>query len=306
MYKLAGAAVKSNVIVEFRMDGGIDSAIQRTIERALQRRVRSWRALAGGMISQVMRVELDKGESVVAKIGDGGHDLTIEAYMLRYLREHSGLPVPEVLHDESSLLLMEFVEGQIEWEGESLCHLGELLARCHQVTSASYGHERDTLIGPLHQPNRPMDSWIEFFRERRLLYMIGVARDSGNLPAELEDRLHRIADRVDEFLIEPEKPVLIHGDMWKTNVISRAGRVTGIIDPALYYAHNEMELAYMTLFDGTGEEFFRAYSNTVPLEDDFYTTRRHIYNLYPLLIHLTVFGAKYRPPLHETLSRFGI
>ena len=95
------------------MDGGIDRAIQRTIERALQRRVRTFQPLAGGMISQVMRVELDKGESVVAKIGDGGHDLTIEAYMLRYLREHSGLPVPEVLHDEPSLLLMEFVEGQI-------------------------------------------------------------------------------------------------------------------------------------------------------------------------------------------------
>lgn len=287
------------------MDGIIDRVNQQKIERALQRRVRTWQPLAGGMISQVMRVEVDNGESVVAKIGDGGHDLGIEAYMLRYLREHSGLPVPEVLHDEPSLLLMEFVEGRIEWEGDSLRHLGELLARCHQVTSTSYGHERDTLIGPLHQPNGPTDSWIEFFREHRLLYMIGVARKSGNLPAGLEDRLYRIADRVDEFLIEPEKPVLIHGDMWKTNVISRAGRVAGILDPALYYAHNEMELAYMTLFSGTGDEFFRAYSKTIPIENNFYTTRRHIYNLYPLLIHLTIFGAKYLPPLNETLRRFG-
>ena len=86
--------------------------------------------------------------------------------------------------------------------------------------------------------------------------MIGVARDSGNLPAELEDRLHRIADRVDEFLIEPEKPVLIHGDMWKTNVISRAGRVTGIIDPALYYAHNEMEAGLHDLVRRHGERVF--------------------------------------------------
>ncbi len=287
------------------MDGIMDRANQLAIERALQRRARAWQPLAGGMISQVMRVELDKGESVVAKIGDGGHDLSIEAYMLRYLREHSGLPVPEVLHDEANLLLMEFVDGRIEWEGESLRHLGELLARCHQVTGPSYGHERDTLIGPLHQPNGRMNSWIEFFREKRLVYMIGVARTSGELPAELEQRLNRIADRVDEFLIEPEKPVLIHGDMWKSNVISRAGRVAGILDPALYYAHNEMELAYMTLFSGTGDEFFQAYRNTIPIEDDFYTMRRHIYNLYPLLIHLTIFGAKYVPPLKESLARFG-
>ena len=102
-----------------------------------------------------------------------------------------------------------------------------------------------------------MTSWIEFFREQRLRYMIGIARESGNLPAELERAAlsHRRSSWT-EYLIEPAKPALIHGDMWKTNVISRAGRVAGIIDPALYYAHNEMELAYMTLFSGTGEEFF--------------------------------------------------
>lgn len=275
------------------------------IERMLQQRVRSWQPLAGGMISQVIRVDLEGGESIVAKAGDGGHDLTIEAYMLRYLRERTGLPVPEVLRDEPDLLLMEFVEGRIEWEGTAMRHLGELLANCHQVTSQYYGLERDTLIGPLHQPNPQMRSWIAFFREQRLLYMIGIARDTGNLPAALEQRLLRIAAKVDRYLIEPAKPALIHGDMWKTNVIARAGRVAGIIDPALYYAHNEMELVYMTLFGGTGEEFFSAYSKTIPIESEFFSTRRHIYNLYPLLIHLTIFGSKYLEPLRQTLKRFG-
>lgn len=275
------------------------------IERITQQKARAWQPLAGGMISQVLRVDLEGGDSIVAKAGDGGHDLTIEAYMLCYLREQTELPVPEVLHEEPNLLLMEFVEGRIEWEGEALRHLGALLARCHQVSSQSYGLERDTLIGPLHQPNPQMGSWIAFFREQRLLYMIGIARDSGHLPAALEQRLRRIADKVHRYLIEPAKPALIHGDMWKTNVITRAGRVAGIIDPALYYAHNEMELAYMTLFGGTGEEFFSAYTETIPIEDEFYSTRRHIYNLYPLLIHLTIFGSKYLKPLRQTLKRFG-
>ena len=80
--------------------------------------------------------------------------------------------------------------------------------------------------------------------------------------------------------------------------------MAGIIDPALYYAHNEMELAYMTLFSGTGEEFFAVYTDYIPIEEEFFITRRHIYNLYPLLIHLTIFGEKYLEPLHETLVRF--
>ena len=288
------------------MEGGIDKATRLKIEGALHGRVRSWRALAGGMISRVLRVELESGAALVAKIGDGGHDLTIEAYMLRYLRANSGLPVPAVLHDEAGLLLMDYVPGRSEWEGEALRHLGELLAGCHQVTGAAYGLERDTLTGPLRQPNRPMQSWIAFFRERRLRYMIGVARESGHLPAELEGRLFRMAERLERFLIEPSSPVLIHGDMWRTNVIARGGRIAGIIDPALYYAHNEIELAYMTLFSGTGAEFFAAYSSYIPIDSDFYAARRHVYNLYPLLVHLTIFGAKYRQPIDETLKRFGI
>ena len=287
------------------MDSTIDSALQSSLERALNRNVRSWQPLSGGMISQVLRVELEDSESIVAKVGDGKHDLTIEAYMLRYLRQHSGLPVPAVLHVEADLLLMEFVEGRIEWEGEALRHLGELLARCHQVTSPAYGLERDTLIGPLHQPNPQTDSWIEFFREQRLLYMIGVGRESGELPAELERRLLRMADQLERHLFEPTQPALIHGDMWKTNVIVRDGRVAGILDPALYYGHNEMELAYMTLFNGTGPEFFDAYTDQIMIEDDFFRTRRHIYNLYPLLIHLVIFGERFLQPLHETLERVG-
>ena len=161
------------------------------------------------------------------------------------------------------------------------------------------------MIGPLHQPNPWQESWISFFREQRLLYIIDLARDSGCLPSALERRLRRMAETIDEFLIEPDSPVLIHGDMWRTNILVRGGRVTGIIDPALYYAHNEMELAYMTLFNGIGDDFFAAYSEIQPIEREFYELRRHIYNLYPLVIHLIIFGEQYIPPIAATLSRFG-
>ena len=280
-------------------------ATRAKLEHALQRPVRAWQALAGGMISRVLRVELDDGELLVAKIGDGGHDLSIEAYMMRYLRARSGLPVPAVLHADPSLLIMEYVPGRSVWEGEPLSHLGELLAGCHQVTGDAYGLERDTLTGPLRQPNPQMTSWIAFYREQRLRYMIGVARASGHLPATIEQRLFQLAENLEQFLTEPRRPALIHGDMWCTNVIARNGRIAGIIDPALYYAHNEMELAYMTLFSGTGSEFFSAYSRHIPIEDEFWSTRRHIYNLYPLLVHLTLFGQKYLPPIEETIKRFG-
>ncbi len=276
------------------------------IENIVNRRIARVIPLAGGMISQVVKIEFRNGDALVAKIGDGAHDLRIEAYMLRYLEEKSNLPVPKVYHEEADLLLMAYIEGETEWDSASLAELGHLLANCHQIDAGCYGLERDTLIGPLHQPNAQSESWIEFFREHRLQYMIGVARESGHLPPQLQGRLAAFADQIERYVIEPKSPALIHGDMWRTNVIVRDGCIAGIIDPALYYAHNEMELAYMTLFDGVGREFFAAYREIQPVENEFFDTRRHVYNLYPLLVHLTIFGAKYLQPLDATLKHFSI
>ncbi len=276
------------------------------IRQIVQREPLRTQPLKGGKISQVVRVDFAVGDSLVAKFGDGGHDLTIEAYMLDVFRARSGLPVPRVIHAEPDLLLMEFVAGADDLTPESLRQLGTLLAQCHQVRGPAYGLERDTLIGPLHQPNPPTASWVQFFRDNRLLYMTDKARESGELPAALDDRLLRFADVVGDFLIEPDYPALIHGDMWRTNIVVHGKQVAAIIDPALYYAHNEMELAYMTLFDGFGEDLFRSYHEILPIDMAFYSVRRHIYNLYPLLVHLIIFGSKYIRLLEDNLSRFGV
>ncbi len=286
-------------------EAALSAAALRAIHDACGRRPTRWEELAGGMISRVLRVDLEGGGAIVAKLGDGSHDLGIEAWMLRYLRRKTRLPVPEVISAEPDLLLLEFIAGQSGWNDPSLQDLAGLLTAFHAITASAYGMERDTLIGPLRQPNAPDQSWIGFFRERRLLHFLGVARDSGNLPPTLDERLLRLADRLDGLLIEPERPALIHGDIWRTNVITHRGRVAALIDPALYYAHHEMELAYMTLFDGAGPAFFRAYHERSPIDSEFWTRRRHVYNLYPLLVHLIIFGARFLEPLDETLARVG-
>ena len=278
--------------------------LKQKIEKITDQQIIRIRPLAGGMISQVVRIDLDRRGSVVAKLGSSAHDLTIEAWMLGYLRQHSRLPVPQVLHAEANLLLIEFIDGAAGLDAGSQAHLGELLAECHQIKGTAYGLEQDTLIGPIHQPNLQSESWIEFFREQRLLYMTNIARQSGNLPPALDLRLQQFAAALDRYLIEPDSPALIHGDIWWTNVIVRQSRIVGIIDPALYYAHREMELAYMTLFDTVGDDFFASYMQAIPLDAAFFELRQHIYHLYPLLVHLTIFGSKYCQPLDSTLRHF--
>ncbi|WP_166395833.1 fructosamine kinase family protein [Rubrobacter marinus] len=251
------------------------------------------------------RAELSDGSSVVAKVDRSGEaNLGREAYMLRYLRERSELPVPEVYFSSEGLLLMEFVEG-----GGALSpaepHAAELLSALHGVTAEAYGHERDTLIGSLSQPNPWTRSWAEFFREQRLLYAAGVAREAGRLPAKLHRRVQDLAGKLGEIIPDPAPPSLIHGDVWSGNVLARGDRISAFLDPAIYHADPEMELAYISLFDSFGPRFFERYAELSAIRPGFFEERRHLYALYPLLVHVYYFGGSYVEAVDRTLRRFG-
>src|SRR5918992_2231852 len=168
------------------------------IEEHLGERLLSARPLGGGCIGEVYRVELADGTPLVAKVDrEGAAHLEREAYMLRYLRERSELPVPEVFHGSETLLLMEFVEGTSRFSEGAEHHAAELLAGLHGISAGAYGHERDTLIGSLDQPNPWTESWVEFFREQRLLYIARVAHEAGRLPREDLERVERLAERLE-------------------------------------------------------------------------------------------------------------
>ena len=272
----------------------------------LGERLRTVRPLGGGCIGEVYRAELEDGTPLVAKVDRGGEShLDREAYMLRYLRDKTDLPVPEVFHGSETLLLMEFVEGTGRFSGEAERHAAELLAALHGITADGYGHERDTLIGSLDQPNPWTEDWVEFFREHRLLYAAGVANAAGRLPDEDMGRVKRLAGRLGNFIDEPNPPALVHGDAWRGNVLARGARISAFLDPAIYHADPEIELAFISLFNSFGDAFVRRYAELRPIRDGFFETRHDLYNLYPLLIHTYYFGGGYLASVRRILDRFG-
>jgi fructosamine-3-kinase len=277
------------------------------VEAHLGERMLSVRPLGGGCIGEVYRAELEEGTPLVAKVDrEGESHLEREAYMLRYLREKSDLLVPEVYHGSEKLLLMQFIEGSSRFTEGSERHAAELLAGLHDITADSYGHERDTLIGALDQPNPPTKSWAEFFRDRRLLYIALVAHEAGRLPVEDLLRVERLSEKLDELIDDPTPPALIHGDVWSANVLARGDRITAFLDPAIYYADPEIELAFISLFDSFGRPFFDRYQEIRPIRDGFFEGRRDLYNLYPLLVHTYYFGAGYLGSVRHMLDRFGL
>jgi fructosamine-3-kinase len=199
---------------------------------------------------------------------------------------------------------MEHIEGESRFSESAQRHAAELLATLHNISGAYFGFERDTLIGGLHQPNPRCDSWIDFFRDQRLFYMAGEAARVGRLPGHFLRRLEQFANHLGDWLSEPEYPALIHGDVWTTNVLASGGHITGFLDPAIYYAHPEIELAFITLFNTFDAAFFRRYSELRPIAPAFFETRRDIYNLYPLLVHVRLFGGGYVASVDAILRRF--
>jgi len=259
-------------------------------------------ALRGGDIAAIWRVDFDDGRVLVAK---QGHDLETEAWMLRYLKTHSKLPLPTVHHADDTLLVMDFIEHDETFDGFAETHLGELVAGLHSIEATQFGAERDTLIGGLRQPNLPSDNWRDFFRDQRLLAMARSALDAGRLPLALMRRIEALAGKLHIWLRNDARPALIHGDLWAGNMLSRRTKVVALIDPAIYYADPEIELAFMTLFSSVGKNFFARYAERRPMRAGFFEERRELYNLYPLLVHVRLFGGPYVSQVERTLSRYG-
>ena len=280
--------------------------IRAEIETAVDQAAIDIAPLTGGCVGQVYQVRLVDGQLLVAKVDERpSPQLDVEGFMLTYLATYSQLPVPEVILAMPHLLLMTYVPGESHFTSQTQQHAAELLAALHSVTAPTYGLERDTLIGGLVQPNRPMASWLDFFREQRLMKMGAEAVKRGGMPANFLNRLERLGEQLGRWLVEPERPSLIHGDVWTTNVLAQVDRITTFIDPAIYYADPEIELAFTTLFGTFGRPFFDRYQEIRPIRAGFFEERRDLYNLYPLLVHVSLFGGSYIQAVDRTLRHFG-
>lgn len=267
-------------------------------------------ALSGGCVGDVFCITMPSGPDLVVKVGDTGSGpesgLNCEGFMLRYLARQSQLPVPEVIHADDTLLVMHKIESGgglgAAVQRDAAVHLVAL----HDLTTdRGYGFERDTVIGGLAQPNPWTPRWLDFFRDQRLVHMGREAERMGRLPSATLTRLMRFVEHLARWIKEPAQPSLIHGDMWSGNVLSANERITGFIDPAIYFADAEIELAFSTLFNTFGAAFFDRYTELHPIKPGFFEQRCEIYNLYPLLVHVCLFGGSYVASVERTLKKFG-
>ena len=276
--------------------------------------------LSGGDINKAYGLTLNNGRHIFMKANakTNAAFFTAEAAGLQAIADTHTIGTPRILctgTDDGedvgySFLLLEYIQSAGRrsdyWEV-----LGQELAAMHKASTGvpepvegpayQYGFPQNNFIGARPQNNTWTDSWITFFRDYRLAPQFRDA-DSYFTAAD-RTKITKLLDNLDRFLIEPEYPSLLHGDLWGGNVMCGPDGKAMLIDPACYIGHREADLAMTQLFGGFPKQFYEAYNASAPLQPG-YEERRDLYNLYQLLNHLNLFGPTYLGPVLSIVDEY--
>lgn len=287
------------------MASDFDPDLAHALARHLGAEVRQHHALGGGDIARAYRVELSSGVVIFVKtLPDAESLFESEAWGLAWLRATKTLTIPEVLavgRDPVAFLALEYLERAAP-AADHEERLGAGLAAMHRVGAPTFGLDHDNFIGTLPQCNTPAATWPEFYRDARLMPLVRRAIERGLLTKDHARAFDQLYARLPERCGPAEPPARLHGDLWAGNRhVGRRGEPV-LIDPAVYGGHREMDLAMMRLFGGFSPRTFAAYEEAAPLAPGA-NERVALYQLYPLLVHVLLFGHGYVPQLLEALQR---
>jgi protein-ribulosamine 3-kinase len=282
------------------------------LERALARRfgvpVRGAERLSGGDINDAFAVTLAGDRRLFVKTNDRSPPgmFEAEARGLAWLAEAAAIRLPEVLGvggaEEPPYLALELVQAGARRPGFDE-ELGRSLAALHRFGAPRFGLDHDNFIGSLPQSNRPASRWVDFFRTERLGPKLALAVRSGRADAAMQRGFERLFARLSELAGPEEPPARLHGDLWAGNLHVDATGAPCLIDPAAYAGHREMDLAMMRLFGGYAERTFTAYAEAFPLAPGV-EERVELHQLYPLMVHVNLFGGGYARSVQGILDRY--
>ena len=263
--------------------------------------------LSGGCIDQVVQLQTNEGLFLLKWKDQLSDQFEAEGKGLKMLDAANSLRIPSVIHtgdyQNCSYLLTEYIipgsRKRMFWESFG----AGLAEQHHQLSETShYGLNHNNYIGSLPQSNIQNIDWTSFFIEERLEKQLTLAHHNGFVDKSLISSFQNFYKLLPD-LLSPEPSSLLHGDLWSGNFLVDESGNPVLIDPAVYYGNREIELAFTRLFGGFDSRFYTSYQEAWPLAPGF-EERVDIYNLYPLLVHVNLFGTSYLTSIKNVLKRY--
>jgi fructosamine-3-kinase len=229
-----------------------------------------------------------------------------EKHGLELIQKQAVIKTPGIIDcfeiEGQQLLLLEWIESGERttrfWES-----FGKQLAALHQVRNETFGLSENNYMGSLPQINNPSASWTDFFRSQRLQPLVNTCLSKQLLSTKHVSEFEKLYSRLNEIFDREEKPALVHGDLWSGNFMCDKSSEPVLIDPAVYFGHPAVDLAMTTLFGRLPERFYETYHHFHGLPSN-YEEQWEVCNLYPLLVHLYLFGTSYLAAIEQTLKRY--
>ncbi|RVU00797.1 fructosamine kinase [Mucilaginibacter limnophilus] len=226
-----------------------------------------------------------------------------EANGLELIHQSNTIAVPKVIlqgdHNDESFLLLEWLDTKRPG-AEDARQLGLQLAAMHKSTALKFGLDSDNYMGSLAQRNDRHSTWAKFFVTQRLQPMVKMAVDKARLNIADASKFEALYKML-PGMFDEEPPALIHGDLWGGNYLIGSDGRPYLIDPAVSYGHREFDIAMTTLFGSFNNEFYVAYNEAFPLAKG-WQQRLDLWNLYPLLVHVNLFGGGYAGQVRDCLK----
>lgn len=270
-------------------------------------KIESVKSISGGDINDAYCLFTNEGKFFIkSNLAKKFPDMfNAEAKGLKLLAKQQVIEIPDVIsveaYMEDPFLILEFIESGRKIEGFS--HVfGQELAALHRKTHTSYGLDFDNYMGSLFQKNSFQNNWFDFFISNRLDPQYQLARNNGYFSHKYSLHFDNLYKQL-QSIVPNEVPALIHGDLWGGNYMVSSKGKPCLIDPAVYYGHRESDIAMTKLFGGFEQEFYDSYNDYFPLEKN-WKQRIEIFNLYPLLIHVNLFGRSYEQSVAEIIRKF--
>jgi protein-ribulosamine 3-kinase len=259
-----------------------------------------------GNFNLAARVITQSGKYFI-KWNKGDHEgmFESEAKSMELIRETNTVHVPKVYGygkiQDGAYLMLDFVSESSKKENYWSV-FGLKLAQLHSKTNENFGLHFNNYVGALRQINDLSKDGIQFFLEKRLLFQLEMAYRAKLVDYKLYIDTQNLFSKIPS-LFPKEAPALLHGDLWSGNIMVGSDGYAAVVDPSAYYGLREAEIAFTTLFGGFKQEFYEAYNEVKPLESGF-KDRIDLYNLYPLLVHLNLFGGGYLDAVKRIVKKY--